>query len=271
VACAKYCRFRFYGNLNDFFSFAQRGRWIDFAIDGTVAVKNPIESLGVPHPEVESILVNGVSVGFEHHLAHGEHIRVLPLVHALPIPETIPLRPPLRRPPRFVVDTHLGRLAAYLRMLGFDTIYRNDFDDPDLARIAQDEDRVLLTRDRGLLKRKNVTYGFCVRQAIPRAQLVDAVRRFRLELDAQPWRRCVHCNGLLLPVAKEDILDDLEPKTKLYYHKFERCESCGQIYWKGSHHERMHAFLDEVLAEARIPEPLPPYAGPDTSDRESEP
>ncbi|MFN2203626.1 MAG: Mut7-C RNAse domain-containing protein [Caldilineaceae bacterium] len=264
--CANCCRFRFYGNLNDFLPVEQRGQWIDYELDGTVAVKHPIESLGVPHPEVESIIVNGVFVGFGHHLARGEQIRVLPLSAAPQLPERLRLRPPLNRPPHFVVDTHLGRLAAYLRMLGFDTIYRNDFDDADLARIAHDQERVLLTRDRGLLKRKKVIYGFCVRHTDPRAQLVEVLRRYELESDAQPWRRCTHCNGLLVPVRKDDILDELEPKTKLYYREFERCDSCGQIYWKGSHHERMRAFLEEVFSEARVSEPASPYTATDVSD-----
>lgn len=150
-----------------------------------------------------------------------------------------------------MLDTHLGRLAAYLRMLGFDSVYSNSYDDESLARIAHDEKRVLLTRDRGLLKRSMVTYGYCVRHTRPRAQFVDTVRRYELADETQPWSRCVRCNGLLEPVDKSDILDQLEPKTKLYYDDFQRCTVCGQIYWRGSHHERMRNFLAGVLAEAR--------------------
>jgi uncharacterized protein with PIN domain len=247
----KRCLFRFYGNLNDFLPRGERARWIEYKLDGTVAVKHPIEALGVPHPEVETIVVDGVPVDFGHHLRDAEHVHVYPLWHVPCPPLRHRLRPPLKRPPRFDVDTHLGRLAAYLRTLGFDTLYRNDFEDAVLAAIAHDQQRVLLTRDRGLLKRKIVTYGFCVRQSEPRAQLVAAVRRYQLAGEVRPWSRCVHCNGVLRSVPKSDVLDRLEPKTKRYYHEFQQCDACGQIYWRGSHHEHMRRFLDGVLAEAR--------------------
>lgn len=250
--CANRCRFRFYGNLNDFLPTAQHSRWIDYAFDGTVAVKHPIESLGVPHPEVEQILADGTPVDFAHHLHSGEDVLVYPMGFATPAPNTPALRPPLNRPARFVLDTHLGRLAAYLRMLGFDAEYRNDYHDVALADISASAERVLLTRDRGLLKRKIVVYGYCIRHAKPRTQLVSVVKRYGLTADARPWRRCVRCNGLLQPVDKADILDRLEPKTRLYYDEFQHCISCGQIYWRGSHHERMRSFLTGVLAEVRL-------------------
>ncbi len=135
-------------------------------------------------------------------------------------------------------------------MLGIDTLYRNDYEDAELADIAHTEQRVLLTRDRGLLKRTIVTYGFCVRQTEPRAQFVDVVRRYKLSAEAAPWSLCVRCNGLLQPVEKADILNLIEPKTKRYYEDFHRCTECGQIYWRGSHHERMREFLNAVLVES---------------------
>ncbi len=134
---------------------------------------------------------------------------------------------------RFVLDTHLGQLAVYLRMLGFDAVYSNDATDAVLAGISSAERRVLLTRDRGLLKRKIVEYGYCVRQTEPRAQLVCVLRRYDLAAAAQPWRRCVHCNGLLHPVDKAAILDRLEPKTKRYYDEFQQCEACGRSTGRG--------------------------------------
>ena len=244
--------FRFYGELNDFLPARQRGQEIACPLDGTVAVKHPIESLGVPHPEVELILVGGRSVDFTYWLQEGDRVRVYPRGEGPPGVQRIALRPPLPAPVRFVLDTHLGQLAVYLRMLGFDAVYSNDATDAVLAGISSAERRVLLTRDRGLLKRKIVEYGYCVRQTEPRAQLVCVLRRYDLAAAAQPWRRCVHCNGLLHPVDKAAILDRLEPKTKRYYDEFQQCEACGQVYWQGSHFERMQAFVDGVLAEARI-------------------
>ena len=244
--------FRFAGELNDFLPAGLRGRPMACSLDGTVAVKHPIESFGVPHPEVELILVNGRAVDFGYWLQEGDQVWVYPQDLAPRDVQLVALRPPLPRPVRFVLDTHLGQLAMYLRMLGFDTVYRNDSVDVDLAAISHEEQRVLLTRDRGLLKRKIVEHGYCVRVSESRAQLVHALRRYDLTDEAQPWRRCLRCNGLLRPVDKAAVLECLEPKTKLYYDDFRQCEACGQVYWQGSHHERMQAFVEGVLAEAGI-------------------
>ena len=251
-------RFRFYGDLNDFLPLAKRHDWIDYPLDGAgegaVSVKHAIEALGAPHPEVDQIVVNGAPAGFAHQLRPGEEVGVYPPGVDPALPGRKELRPPLDRPPCFVLDTHLGRLAAYLRMLGFDAYYRNDADDERLAALADEGRCVLLTRDRGLLKRKIVTYGYCVRDSRPRAQLVAVIRRYSLGGEAKPWSRCVRCNGLLESVDKAEILHLLEPKTKLYYDEFQRCTDCGQVYWRGSHHDRMRSFLAGAMAEANAPE-----------------
>jgi uncharacterized protein with PIN domain len=241
--------FRFHGDLSDFLPPALRGQAIPYPLDGTVAVKHPIEALGVPHPEVAAITANGRSVDFTYWLLPGDVVEVYGQDAVLP-DGAIALRPPLPRPVRFVLDTHLGRLATYLRILGCDTLYSNAADDEELARIAHAEARVLLTRDLGLLKRKAVIYGHWVRAFRPRDQLVAVVRRYDLWGELQPWRRCPHCNGSLAPVDKAEILERLEPKTRLYYDEFLRCAACGQVYWQGSHHARLQAFIDGVLAES---------------------
>ena len=238
--------FLFYGSLNDFLPAPQRHQAIAQPQTEHAAVKHPIESLGVPHPEVEAILVNKAPADFTYRLYDGDFVEVYPQ-DCPELPAVIvPLRPPLTPPVRFVADTHLGRLAAYLRMLGFDTLYRNDYDDPQLAAIAADERRVLLTRDRGLLKHKNVVYGYCPRAADPHVQIIAVLKRYRLGSQMEPWRRCIHCNGLLQGVEKSAILDQLEPKTKLYYDKFQQCDTCGRLYWEGSHFGRMAKFVEEV-------------------------
>jgi uncharacterized protein with PIN domain len=239
-------RFLFYGSLNDFLPAPQRHQVIDQALAEHAGVKHPVESLGVPHPEVEAIFVNKRPVNLEYQLQDGDFVEAYPQdVPELPA-AYIQLRPPVPAPTRFVADTHLGRLAAYLRMLGFDTIYRNDYDDHQLAAIAAREGRVLLTRDRGLLKHKSVVYGFCPREVDPHWQLASILKRYRLGTQIEPWRRCIHCNGLLEDVEKTAILDRLEPKTKLYYDSFQMCDTCGRIYWQGSHFDRMAAFVAEV-------------------------
>ena len=239
-------RFLFYGSLNDFLPAPQRHQVIDQGLAEHAGVKHPIESLGVPHPEVEAILVDKQPVDLEYHLQDGDFVEVYPQdCPELPAAYT-QLRPPVPAPIRFVADTHLGRLAAYLRMLGFDTLYRNDYDDHELAAIAAGEGRMLLTRDRGLLKHKSVVYGFCPREVDPHRQLASVLKRYRLGSQIQPWRRCIHCNGLLQDVEKSAVLDRLEPKTKLYYDSFQQCDICGRIYWQGSHFDRMAAFVEEV-------------------------
>lgn len=240
---------RFYGALNDFLPKAQRNAVIPVELAEHAAVKHPIEALGVPHPEVDAILVNRRPVDFAYHLQDGDRVEVYPpeVTHLLRC--YTPLRPPVPTPVRFVADTHLGQLAAYLRMVGFDTLYRNDYEDEELAALSAGEQRVLLTRDRGLLKRKIVVYGACVREIVPRAQVISVLRRYRLGAYVRPWQRCIHCNGLLHAVEKAVIFDRLEPKTQRYYDEFQQCDTCGQVYWRGSHFEQMAAFVDAVLAQ----------------------
>jgi uncharacterized protein len=236
--------FHFHTELNDFLARARRGAAVTYRFGRRVSIKDAIESLGVPHTEIETIVVGSTAVEFAYIVRDGDRVEVFPF----PVPAAhAALRPPFPGPPRFVLDTHLGQLASYLRMLGFDTLYRNDYLDEELARISSQEPRILLTRDRGLLKRSIVTYGRYVRATDPRLQVVEIVRRYELAGRMMPLRRCLACNGLLRPTRKEDVLDRLAPKTCQYFHEFSQCESCGQVYWKGSHYDRMRRFIEQVL------------------------
>ena len=237
---------RCHGSLNDFLPRRQRGRPFTLPWAAHETVKHLIEAAGVPHPEVAALLANGAPVAFAYHVAPGDLIDVYPPEGA---PPAIALRPPLAAR-RFVCDVHLGRLAAYLRMLGFDTRYSNDQDDARLAEIAAAEGRVLLTRDRGLLMRRAVVYGAYVRATDPEAQLGEVARRFDLRQSAATFQRCLRCNGAMAPVAKAAILEQLQPKTRRYYDSFWRCEACGQLYWRGSHVSRMQAVIDRALGAA---------------------
>lgn len=242
--------FRFYAELNDFLPASRRQRAFEHSFNGAPAVKDTIEALGVPHTEVDLILVDGAPVGFDHLLQDGDRVSVYPPFVTLDLGDIQRLQPENLRSARFVLDIHLGKLAGYLRMLGVDALYRNDYADETLAEISMRETRVLLTRDRGLLKRSAVTYGYCVRSTRPREQLVEVVRRYDLQREAQPFSRCIRCNGLLLSVAKEAIVDDLPPTARRVYHVFRRCRDCGQIYWRGSHFGRMQRFVEGVLEDA---------------------
>jgi uncharacterized protein with PIN domain/sulfur carrier protein ThiS len=241
--------FRFYAELNDFLPVARRQVAFAHSFEGRVSIKHLIESLGVPHPEVDLVLVNGRSVDFSYIVQDDDRISVYPVFESISIAPLVRVRPQPLREPRFVLDTHLGRLAAYLRMLGFDTVYRNDFADEELARISSQEGRILLTRDRGLLKRNQVTHGYCVRGTNPRSQLVGVLRRFDLFQMVAPFTRCIRCNGILRPVSKQAISHRLQPKTRQYYDEFRVCQACDQIYWKGSHYQRMQQFIEGVLAQ----------------------
>ena len=243
--------FRFHGDLAFFLARERQSGNVVYAFDeqreGIVSVKHAVESLGVPHPEIDQLTLNGRIVGFDFGLNTGDVVDVWAW---MPKPAQSNLRPPLPHPVRFVLDTHLGRLATYLRLLGFDTLYQNDYLDATLAEFSQQEGRVLLTRDRGLLKRRIVDFGCCVRENEPKRQLVSLLRRYQLVAEVKPWQRCPRCNAILETVAKTEIVDQLEPKTKRYFCDFRRCRGCGQVYWRGSHFDHMQVFIEQVLAAA---------------------
>jgi uncharacterized protein with PIN domain len=226
--------FQFSGRLQDFLPRGQRDQIIHVDFRERQSIKHLAESLGVPHPEIGPVLVNGQEETLSTITQDGDQVEIRPIPNGCPIE------------PRFVLDNHLGRLAAYLRMLGFDCLYRNDYDDEELAETAQWEKRILLSRDRRLLMRKSVTYGYCLRSLDSLEQLTEIIQRFGLISRIAPFHRCLRCNHLLEPVAKEAILDRLEPLTKLYFDEFQICPACQQIYWKGSHYEKMQKLVQAL-------------------------
>jgi hypothetical protein len=240
-------QFRFYEELNDFLPPSRRKVSFPHTFTGRNAVKDMIEALGVPHTEVDLILVNGRSVDFSYIVQDGDRISVYPVFESFDITPLLRLRPRPLRISRFILDVHLGRLARYLRLLGFDTLYRNNFDDAELAHLASKEWRILLTRDRGLLKRNSITHGYYVRETDPRRQLQEVLARFDLYRSVQSFQRCTHCNGLLETVAKEQIWNRLEPNTRRYFDQFWMCGGCQRIYWKGSHYVHMQRLVEDVL------------------------
>lgn len=243
--------FRFYAELNDFLPANRRSVRFLHEPEGNPSVKDSIEALGIPHTEVDLILVNERSVDFGHRLQHGDRLSVYPVFESVDISSLVRVRPAPLREIRFVLDAHLGRLACYLRMLGFDTLYSNEFNDEGLAQISSEEKRILLTKDRGLLKRNLVTHGYCVRSSHPREEVVEILKRFDLFKLVKPFDRCLRCNALLGTVSKEEVLEDLPPRVRQEQEEFRRCRGCGQIYWKGSHFERMRSFLEHVLEQGQ--------------------
>ena len=238
--------FYFSEELTDFLLPGRRNEGFRCIFEQSPSVKHLVESLGVPHTEVARIVVNGAPVDFRYKVQDGDRIDV----HSFS-PEDIrasgnPGHDPLRPEARFVLDNHLGKLAAYLRILGFDALYRNDYQDDELVQVALDEDRILLTRDRRLLMRRALTHGYCVRSLDPKLQVGEVVRRFGLLEHIRPFRRCLRCNHPLQPIPKEEIMHCLEPLTRAFYDDFHICPSCDQVFWKGSHYERMLKLVENV-------------------------
>jgi uncharacterized protein with PIN domain len=237
-------QFRFYEELNDFLPAQRCKRTFTHAFTRRASIKDMIESFGVPHTEVELIIVNGHSVDFSHIVMDRDHISVYPMFESLDIRPLLRLRPEPLRQSAFVLDTQLGRLARYLRLLGFDTLYRNDYSDDGIARLSSEQRRILLTRDRMLLHRSIITRGYFVRATDPLEQVGEVLRRFDLYNDIKPLKRCIRCNGVLADVDKQTVFDRLEPKTKRYYNDFRICRDCGQVYWEGSHFRKMIRLID---------------------------
>ena len=243
--------FRFYGNLNDFLPAARQQKAFSRSVKEQGSVKDAIEALGVPHPEIDLILVNGESVSFSYLLQDNETVSVYPQRLSQSVNAVSKVCPQPLETYTFVLDVHLGKLARYLRFLGFDTLYRNDYEDEELAQISSEQQRVLLTQDLGLLKRSIVVYGYRVRSPQPKSQVKEVLERFDLYSKIVPFYRCSRCNGKLLPVEKENIQDRLPYYTAIYYHEFFQCQSCQQLYWKGAHYQRMKQLIAELSTSNR--------------------
>jgi len=244
-----YLDVRAYAELNDFLAPASRGVTVRRPFRSHQTVKDVLEAMGIPHTEIDLILVNGGPQGFDYRPTSGDRIAAYPMFEAFDIGPTARLRPTPLRDPRFVVDVNLGRLARLLRVLGFDVWWSSDADDQTLADVSLEQQRILLTRDRGLLKRRAVSHGLFVYSDQPEQQTLEVIRRLDLRERLEPLTRCVRCNGTLATVAKAEIADQLEPLTRRYYDEFSRCSDCGRIYWAGSHYARLCSLVDRLRAQ----------------------
>ena len=238
---------RFYAELCELLPRRYRSGRVRHRLIETQSVKDLVESYGVPHTEVEVILVDGVSVGFDHRPSAGQRISVYPVFEAFDVRPLVRLRPEPLRQTRFVLDGHLGTLARRLRLLGFDCLYATDGDDDDLVELSVRGPRILLTRDRFLLRRRAITHGYLLRSDRPDQQVHEVVRRFQLSGSIKPFTRCPACNGLLRRVAKADIEHRLPLGTRRTYDEFHTCPECRRDYWRGAHHAR----LERLVANAR--------------------
>ena len=237
---------RFYGSLNDFLAPERRGVGFVHALHGPCSVKDLIESLGPPHPEVDVVLVDGQAVDFSHRVTDGQRLAVYPLFSSIDVTSLVRVGPPPLSELRFLLDVGLGRLSGLLRMLGFDTLWRNDSADAELARVSRDEQRILLTRDLGLLKRSEVVHGYFPRETDPSQQLVEVVRRFRLSEHMRPFTRCIACNASLSAASPEEVRGRVPERVQATFTRFQQCPECKRVFWAGSHHERMQAIIDKL-------------------------
>jgi uncharacterized protein with PIN domain len=228
----------------------KRKKPFPYTFTGKPSIKDAIEGIGVPHPEVDLVVVNGESVGFDYHLVDGDHVSVYPVFESLDISPAVRLRPRPLRETRFVLDGHLGKLARMLRMLGFDSLYKTDFEDSEIVHISAEENRVILTRDIELLKANAVTHGYWVRTVSPNRQVREILDRFDLYSQVRPFRRCMLCNNPIARVEKDAVLQDLPKKVRELHDEFYRCAGCRKVYWKGSHYHDMMSQIQRLAIEA---------------------
>lgn len=238
---------RFYAELNDFLPPQRRQRTFVHTFHGTPSVKDTVEAIGVPHTEVDVILVDGTSVDFDHILQGGERVVVYPVFERCDVSPLTRLRPTPLRVTRFVADVHLGTLARHLRLLGFDTTWERDLDDEEIIDIALGEQRIILTRDRGILKNGRVTHGYWLRSTDPLKQLDEVVCAIDLARGTRAYTRCMECNGKLYPVERPAVAHSVPLQVFLVHRDFRRCERCHRVYWKGSHFRQ----LDRIVERAR--------------------
>jgi uncharacterized protein len=243
-------RLNLHGDLDFFLRSGTHGRNIERSLSEKTAVKDVIESCGVPHPEIDLILVNGHPVDFYYGIANAANIELYP-VGTKPT-QFNEKRLQVATNAMFVVDGHLGRLARHLRLLGFDVAYDPRAEDRQLLRVMEHENRALLTRDRRLLMHAVVKTGYCPRSQNADEQTVEVIRRFNLLGSIAPFTRCISCNAPLRTVPKTEIIERLEPLTKIYYEQFRRCTGCGQIYWPGSHFSKLQKRIEQIRLNSQL-------------------
>lgn len=241
----KTAHIRFYEELNDFLPAAKRKRRFEVNFTGSPGIKDLIESQGIPHTEIDLILVNGKSVAFKYKVSNGDNISVYPEFESFDIGKVQRLRKkPLRRP-KFILDVHLGTLARYMRMCGFDVEYRNDYRDDEIIKISLEEKRAILTRDIGILKNGKVMRGYWVRNTNPVMQAEEVITRFDLRSEIKEFTRCITCNGKLKSIKKKSIEEQLPAKVKQMHENYFICTTCSKIYWRGTHVVKMNRIIEK--------------------------
>lgn len=238
--------FRFYEELNDFLPPSKRKKSFIYEYISTPSIKDTIEAIGVPHSAIDLILVNGKSVSFEYKMKGGEQVSVYPVFELFDITPLVHLRSKPLRETKFIVDVNLGKLARKLRLLGFDTLYRNDLKDDEIVKYSVMDKRIILTRDKAILKHGSVTHGYWVRNIKSCSQVREVIDYFQLVNQLKPFTRCSCCNGMLQPVEKSVVQERISLKTSQIFNVFMLCGQCKKVYWRGSHYERANQWIAKL-------------------------
>jgi len=224
-------QFRVHGALNDLVPPQRRHRAFVVVCPEHATIKHTAEAMGIPHTEVGIVLLDGQPAD---------------LAHRVPESGTVDLHPapPPRAPLRFVADVHLAGLARRLRLLGFDCVLAGDGPDEAIARHAEREQRIVLTRDRELLKHRRVERGRYVRSLRTDAQAREVVDALDLRGHLRPFTRCLECNGELREARADEVAVRVPPAVAAVQRDYARCAGCGRVYWPGSHWRRLSALVD---------------------------
>ncbi|RMD98151.1 MAG: twitching motility protein PilT [Calditrichaeota bacterium] len=239
--------------LRFFLPRQQRNVEIQILVPSKRSIKDLIESLGVPHVEIGALQVNGKPVDLNYPVEGGEYIEVHAPTLPIALEDLSALYHNRLSEFKFIADVHLGKLTHLLRLLGFDTLYRNHIDDERIARVSYQQKRILLTRDRNLLKRKCILLGYCLRSTQPEHQLRELWQRYPLKKHAKPFSRCIVCNSPLVAVKKQQVINRLPPRVAKFQHEFSQCKGCGRVYWKGSHYKKLSGFIHDLF-DMKIPQ-----------------
>jgi uncharacterized protein len=239
--------FKFQGNLKDHLPLTKRVGSYSTVVTPRSSVKDAIQSQHVPRVEIDYLKVNGKVAPFTILLHENDEIEVWPKNN---FENGDRLIPPYSNPISFLLDVHLGRLAGYMRLCGFDTAYFNiDISDTELVKQATLENRILLSCDRFLMMRNNLKWGYVVRSRDPKKQLIEVLKYFDLKDKSEPFIRCMSCNGELIK-AKIGTIENKAPPRVLkrfedHAHLYTECDSCGKLFWPGDHYTKMVVLLEE--------------------------
>jgi uncharacterized protein with PIN domain len=238
---------RCFAELNDFLPAGRKQTPFILTLKEPVTVGEIAEILGVPLSEVDLVTVNGTPAGRSHRPLENDYIAIYPVFESFDVSSLQTIQKKPLRITRFILDAHLGKLARYLRMLGFDSLYRNDYSDKEIIETARDQKRIILTRDKLLLRSPRVDHGYYVRSVEKHAQLIEIVKKFDLYSQFRSFTRCMTCNTELLPVGKKMIRDRIDPDIYKCFDEFYNCPSCEKFFWRGSHFERMERQIRDII------------------------